>query len=204
MAKLKTTWVDVQQGTEEWHAARLGIPTASRFSDVMAGGKGLVRTKYLYDLAGEIITNTPADDYSNRHLERGKIMEADARDAYELITGNTAKAVGFAKNGKAGASPDSQVGPRRGLEIKTTLPRLLLTQIVKREFPTEHYAQCQGVMWVCDWDELDFVTFWPKMKMVRWTVERDDKYLANVEEEIDRFNRDLRKLVATYKKYGPS
>ena len=35
--------IDCEQGTPEWFAARLGIPTASRFSDVLAKGQGTTR-----------------------------------------------------------------------------------------------------------------------------------------------------------------
>src|ERR1035437_6023550 len=49
---------DCEQGTEEWASLRLGIPTASRFADVMAGGEGKMRTRYLRELAGEIISRS--------------------------------------------------------------------------------------------------------------------------------------------------
>lgn len=200
---LATKWIDVVQGTEEWHHARKGMPTASRFSDVLASSKELkVRTAYLHDLAAEIITGEPVDTFSNYHMERGRQMEAEIRMAYELVSGATCEPVGFATNGIAGASPDSRTGPRSGIEIKTQIPRLLIGRIRKREFPVEHYAQCQGVMWVCDWDEVELIVGWPKIPLFRWTVERDAKFIANLEDEVRRFNRDLKSVVAQVRAYG--
>ena len=78
--------VDVEQQTVEWFHARMGLPTASEFATVMATGKGgsgsKTRTTYLRKLAGEIITGQPVEQYTNVHLERGKEMEAEARDWY--------------------------------------------------------------------------------------------------------------------------
>jgi hypothetical protein len=57
--------IECQQGEPEWFAARLGIPTASEFSTVMAkgkdGGKSVTRRTYMLKLAGEILTNEPME-----------------------------------------------------------------------------------------------------------------------------------------------
>jgi hypothetical protein len=63
---------DCEQGTDPWYACRLGIPTASRFKDVLAKGEGKTRKRYLLDLAGERLTGECAETFSNVHMERGK------------------------------------------------------------------------------------------------------------------------------------
>src|SRR5580700_8580797 len=56
-----------EQGTDEWRKARAGIPTASRFSDVLAQGQGKTRRKYMMELLGERLTGEPMAEFSNAH-----------------------------------------------------------------------------------------------------------------------------------------
>ena len=99
---------DIDQGGDAWFRARMGIPTASEFSTVLAkgvgGGDSKTRRTYLYKLAGEIITGEPMESYSNSHMERGKAMEDEAREMYAFVTGAEPQRVGFIKNGRKGAS----------------------------------------------------------------------------------------------------
>lgn len=98
------TFEEVDQGSAEWHRLRCGIPTASNFATVMAKGEGKTRSKYMRELAGEIITGECAESYSNAHMERGKEQEDDARRLYAFLTDSEPQLVGFIRNGKKGAS----------------------------------------------------------------------------------------------------
>ena len=66
---------DCEQRSPEWFALRLGIPTASQFSALLAkgkrGGESKTRRTYLLQLAGEKITGEPRDDKDSRHTRRG-------------------------------------------------------------------------------------------------------------------------------------
>src|SRR4051812_4435301 len=105
--------LNMDQGSPEWFAARAGIPTASMFATVMAsgknGGESKGRRTYMLKLAGEIITGEPMDNYSNGHMERGHVMEPEARDLYSFMTDAEPELVGFIRNGRKGASPDSLI-----------------------------------------------------------------------------------------------
>jgi len=70
--------IDCVQGSPEWFQARLGIPTASCFSQVLAKGEGKVRATYMRRLAGEIITGQSAETFKSEAMERGNQMEAEA------------------------------------------------------------------------------------------------------------------------------
>src|SRR5258708_4194162 len=113
---------DCEQNTPEWFKARMGIPTASEFSTVMAsgkdGGESKTRKTYMYKLAGEIVTGEPMEAYSNSHMERGKIMEDEARDFYCFTRNAEAQRIGFVRNGAKGCSPDSFIGANGMVEIK--------------------------------------------------------------------------------------
>src|SRR3954468_22659041 len=105
--------INCDQGGPEWFAARAGIPTASEFHTVMAvgpkGGKSATRVSYLNKLVGEIITGEPMASYSNADMERGKLMEDEARDLYAFTADIEPERVGFIRNGDKGASPDSLI-----------------------------------------------------------------------------------------------
>src|SRR5262249_4476067 len=153
------------QGTPEWFACRMGVPTASEFATVMAKGKegteSKTRRTYLLKLAGEIVTGEPMENYSNAHMERGKAMEAEARDLYSFVKNTDSERIGFIRNGNKGCSPDSFIGEKGLLEIKTTLPHLLIDRLLHDDFPPEHKAQCQGQLLVAEREWIDIAVYWP-------------------------------------------
>jgi len=195
--------IDCEQGTPEWFAARLGVPTASMFSAVMAKGQGKTRATYMRKLAGEVLTGSPASDYSNGHMERGKQMEGEARSAYEFMRDVEVQQVGFVTNHGAGASPDGLIGNDGGVEIKTKLPHLLIEWLDRDELPPEHRAQVQGSLWVTERRWWDFVAYWPGMPMFIHRVERDEAYIKELSVEVASFNRELEKVVERlHARYG--
>jgi hypothetical protein len=198
--------IDVEQGSPEWFAARMGIPTASEFSTVMAKGRGgedsKTRKTYMLKLAGEIITGEPMDAFTNIHMERGKIMEDEARDLYCFMADAEAQRVGFIRNGDKGCSPDSLIGDKGAIEIKTKLPHLLIELLLKDEFPPEHKAQCQGVLWVAEREWIDIGIYWPKLPLFVKRAYRDDGYIANMAGAVSLFNEELAATVEQIRRFG--
>lgn len=186
------------QGGDEWFAARAGIPTASQFGTVMAKGEGKTRRTYMLKLAGEILTGDPMDSFTNKHMERGHEMEPEARRFYAFQQDVEPELVGFIRNGPKGASPDSLVGNDGLLEIKTKLPHLLLDVILKDNFPSEHKAQCQGQLWVAEREWIDLVCYWPKMPCHIVRAYRDEAFITQLSEEVDKFNEELAAIVARF------
>lgn len=200
---------DFDQGSDEWRRARMGIPTASMFKCVKAagrdGGDSKTRTKYMRQLAGEIITDKPAESYESADMVRGREMEPEARRNYEFQTGNKCRPVGFLRNGQMGASPDSLIeGKRRGLEIKTAAPHILIEIFEMNRIPPEHMPQLQGTMLVGKEiiDEMDIAIFWPGMPMFIRTVPVDKMECMKMRDAIDAFNNELAALVERIKKFS--
>ncbi|MET4184929.1 hypothetical protein ABIB94_007058 [Bradyrhizobium sp. JR7.2] len=191
--------IDCDQGTPEWYAARLGIPTASEFSTVMAkgkdGGKSVTRKTYMLKLAGEILTGEPMESYSNQHMERGKEQEAEARDMYAFMSDADPTQVGFVRNGDKGCSPDSLIGEDGGLEIKTALPHIQVERLLKGDLPSEHRHQVQGSMWVTDRQWWDFVSYCPRLPLLIVRVPRDDGFIATLAGAVKEFNSELASVV---------
>lgn len=193
---------DMQQGTHEWFAVRMGIPTASQFATIMASGRGggesKTRKTYLYKLAGEILTGEPMDSFSNHHMERGREMEAEARQFYAFMFDAEPQQVGFITNGPKGCSPDSLLGNDGMLEVKTKLPHLMLAAHEQGGFPAEHKAQCQGQLWVAEREWVDLICYWPRMRPLTVRAYRDEEFISQLSDAVDQFNDELAALVAKY------
>ena len=207
---MKTEIFTMPQGTPEWHAARLGIPTASMFSAILATGRGgsesKTRRTYLLKLAGEAITGEPMESYTNSAMERGKEMEAQARDTYAFTHDIEPEIVGFikgtTKNGYVGASPDALVGTTGMLEIKTTAPHLLIDLHEDGRFPATHVAQCQGGMWLAKREWIDLMVYWPKMPPFIQRLRRDEAYISALESAVREFNDELAYTVGKMRRLG--
>jgi hypothetical protein len=194
--------IECDQGTPEWHAARCGIPTASRFKDILAKGELKMRNKYLRDLAAEVIRGTVEEDsFSNAHMERGKEQEAEARDLYAFARGVDPTPVGFVRNGRAGCSPDSFIGDDGGLEIKTALGHIQIERLQKGTLPTEHIAQVQGGLWITGRKWWDFTSYSRGLPPLIVRVERDEEYIAKLAAAVDAFNQELDSIVQSIRTY---
>ena len=193
---------EIEQGTADWFECRKGIPTASKFATVIAKGEGKTRSEYMRKLAGEILTGEPAETFRNDHMERGNLMEDEARQTYAFLNSVEIQRVGFIRNGNKGASPDSLIGTNGGLEIKTALPHIQIDRLERNRLPPEHVAQVQGNLWVSEREFWDFVSYWPKLPVLTVRVYRDEEYIKNLASEIDRFNDELAALVERIRNYG--
>lgn len=198
--------IECEQGSPEWHQARLGLPTASEFKTIIGIKKDarekVTRRTYLLKLAGEIIIGEPAENYSNGHMERGKIMEDEARDMYAFMTDADPKRVGFIRNGHKGCSPDSLLNANGVLEIKTKLPHLAIECLLKDEFPAEHKAQCQGALWVTEREWIDIAVYWPKLPLFTKRAHRDESYIRDIAQAVADFNDELAEMVEKVRRYG--
>lgn len=197
---------DGEQNSADWALARAGIVTASQFKTVLANGRGggesITRRKYLYTLAGELITGEPAESYSNHHMQRGHEMEGEARDFYAYLRDQEPQRVGFIRNGRKGASPDSLIGSDGVLEIKTAIPSVLIELLVKDQFPPEHKAQTQGQLWIAERDWVDICVYWPGIPPLIKRAGRDEKYISELSSAVGQFTEELDELVEKIRAYG--
>ena len=197
---------DCDQGTEEWYRARMGIPTASEFSTVLAkgksGGESKTRRTYMLKLAGEILTGEPMESYSNQHMERGKEMEPEARNLYSFLRETDLGRVGFIKNGEKGCSPDALIGENGMLEIKTALPHILIDLHTRNDFPPEHFAQCQGALWVAEREWIDIAVYWPKLPLFVHRAHRNEAFIKTLAAGVNDFNMELSQIVSYMRQHA--
>jgi hypothetical protein len=186
---------NMPQGSDEWFEVRRGIVTASEFGTLLMQGRGggdsKTRRTYMLKLMGERLTGDPMYHYSNDHMERGHDQEPDARNLYAFQTDAEPQAVGFIKNGSVGCSPDSIVGDKGMVEIKTKLAHLHLDVLLGDAVPNEHMAQIQGQLWVAEREWCDFVSYCPKLPLFVKRVPRDEAFIERIAKAVDLFEREM-------------
>lgn len=189
----------IEQGSEEWLAMRLGLPTASRFKDLLAGGKGITRQSYMVQLAAELLTGQREESYINASMEWGTATEPQARSAYEFINGVDVEQVTIITNDLAGYSPDGLVGNDGLIEIKCPKTTTHIETVLSGKMPTGHIPQVQGGLWVSEREWLDFVSYDPRINSDKsffcTRVYRDDSYIKNLESEVIRFTEELYEII---------
>lgn len=113
--------IDCVQGTDEWMKHRVGVPSASRFSEIITNGgdPSKSRTKYMYQLAGETLCGEKEPTYQSRAMLNGIEREEEAREFYEFLYDVEVQQVGFCLSDDGyGCSPDGLIGEDEGQEIK--------------------------------------------------------------------------------------
>ena len=189
-----------EQGDDEWFQAKLGVPSSSKFSDIMAKGKGKTRRNYLVDIASEIITGKREESYVSADMKRGTELEPFAREEYEFITGNNVEQIGFAKDNNVGCSPDGFIGKDGGLEIKCPKPSTHIETVISDVIPTKHRPQMQGCMMVTGRKWWDFCSYCPDISdeyqyIFIKRMARDELYIKELRHEINLFLMDLKETI---------
>ena len=196
--------IDLEQGTPEWHDARRGVVTGSRFKDVVTPAKGNLSTsskKYMYELVAERMGAT-VEFFSNEHMQRGNDLEDDARTAYEFITDSKVVEVGFCLDDSKiiGVSPDGLVGDDGGLEIKCPKETTHISYLDDGGLPLIYKPQVQGSMWVTGRKWWDFMSYHPQLPPLIVRIYRDEEYISLMEKGITKFSKDMIALEDKLKK----
>jgi hypothetical protein len=195
---------ETEQRSDEWREMRRGIPTASRFADVLAGGAGLTRMTYLHELAGELFTGEIAENFRSPEMDRGIAMEADALSWYGRSRLARLTPVGFVRrklpSGRyVGGSPDALVDDDGVVEVKTSAPKRIIAILNsgERGYWAEHRAQCQGLLWLSGRKWCDLVLYYRGKERplvpLPWRFERDERFIKELSDAVEVFDYDLNK-----------
>lgn len=184
---------NIEQGSAEWLAARLGIVTMSELDCLLVNGKGeagfgVAAFSYMNQLIGERITGEAAElPFTTRATERGHELEGKARELYVAREDEDLSQCAIILNHGCGYSPDALLGNDGLLEIKTKLPKFQVDVILSGEIPKEHVAQCQGGLWVSGREWIDFISYWPGMPMFVKRAYRDEELIRKIAERVATF-----------------
>lgn len=193
------------QGSEEWHAARAGVITASMFaacrqrlkSGPNKGGFGAEAQAYAFRLAVERISGKPLDEgFETWAMRRGHEMEPAARFEHELAIGVVVQPAGFVTTDDRlfGASADGLIGEDGGAEYKCLVDPSRLHRVLLDGDISEFMDQVQGGMWITGRRWWDFCLYCPALERIGlqlWhrRVERDDNYIDAMEMDLIAFER---------------
>jgi len=201
--------IKCDQRDATWFAERRGIPTASRFCDIVTPicqeRKGERRDTYIHELVAERMTETTQEHYVSSAMERGTILEDEARRWYELRTGRVVNQVGVVfqnKLRKWAASPDG-LWEDRGLEIKCPLRQTIVKYLIDGKPPGDHMVQMQAGMWITGLSKWDYVLYTdePNIPSVIWTVEREEKFMSAFDKFLQPFCDEVETMLKLCEKY---
>jgi hypothetical protein len=199
------TTLDVQQRGPAWYEARRGLPTCSRFDQILTAAKGQpssAQDSLINSLIAESIC--PPEEGVIRpmtsDMEYGVKLEAEARCAYELqFAAAPVTEVGFVlhDSGLFGGSPDCLVGEAGGCEIKAPKTETHIGYIRGGVLPNEYRAQVSGYMIVTGRKWWDFFSYARSLPPFRLRVTRDsftDKLEAELFAFCKRYNAERAKF----------
>ena len=199
----------MEQQTEEWFAARAGKVTASRVVDLMAktkSGYSASRDNYLAQLIVERFTGGKAESFTSAAMQWGNEQEPFARAAYEVRKGVFVDEVGFVPHPSikdAGASPDGLVGDDGLVEIKCPNTATMIDTLINGTVPNKYYVQMQMQMACTERQWCDYAVFDPRMpesaQLFVKRIDRDIKFIAEMESEIIKFLIELEAKFETLK-----
>ena len=194
------------QRTDEWHEARLGRITASKIYDVIAktakGAYTAKRDDYAFQLAAERMTGLPTRIFTNDAMLWGQNTEPLALEFYAEYYGYEVKQAPFIIHRQmeyCGASPDGIVNDEFLVEIKCLQTNTFLRIRKEGVPPPQYVAQCMMQMAVTQAPKVDLFVYDPRIiepskQFIMFEIERDNEYIANLEQEIVLFNDLVRSI----------
>src|SRR5690606_31344826 len=197
---------DLEQGTEEWHAIRRGIVTASTIGRLITTrtlkpASNDTSRALTEQLVAERITGWTDLVWVSDDMLRGQMDELIARDLYQ---GHFApvEEIGFMvreEDGyRIGYSPDGLVGDDGLIEIKSRRPKKHLATILADQVPAENMAQIQTGLFVSGRDWCDYISFSGGMPLWVKRVHPDPKWADAITATAKAFEENADQMVAAY------
>jgi putative phage-type endonuclease len=193
----------MEQRSEEWFQARLGLVTASRVADVLAkikSGESASRRNYKIQLVSERLTGERQETYINQAMQDGIDREQFARDRYVQQFGEVEE-VGFVKHPtlEAGASPDGMVGNDGIIEIKCPMGSTHTETLMTQDIPSKYVPQVQFQLLVTGRKWCDFVSYNPMfpehLQVFVKRIEADPVYQKELESEVKQFLEEVDTII---------
>jgi putative phage-type endonuclease len=193
----------MEQRSEEWFQARLGLVTASRVADVLAkikSGESASRRNYKIQLVSERLTGERQETYINQAMQDGIDREQFARDRYVQQFGEVEE-VGFVKHPtlEAGASPDGMVGDDGIIEIKCPMGSTHTETLMTQDIPSKYVPQVQFQLLVTGRKWCDFVSYNPMfpehLQVFVKRIEADPVYQKELESEVKQFLEEVDTII---------
>lgn len=179
--------VDCTQQTPEWYDVRRGVLTASHFNKILTPKTQKVSAQadaVARRIVAEWLSGVAEQPPATQAMERGIMLEPEARAWYEFATGRTVEEVGFVflnDKREIGCSPDGLIGDDGGLEIKCLNGADHIEALANGQIPIDYVPQVQGCLWITGREWWDYVSYHPLMPSEVIRVARDDTFIKSLE-----------------------
>lgn len=206
---------DLQQGTQEWLEARAGILTASTIGKIITTktlkyAQNETARTLLKTLTTERITDWIEPTYPTKDMQRGKLDEPIARQAYENYTLQKVTEYGFYKltlknkpdqppAGIIGYSPDGLVADNGLIEIKSRRPKTQLDTLLADTVPEANMAQIQTGLYVTGRDWCDYISFCGGLPLYVKRVYPDPKWAQAIQTAVIEAEKQIQEYLNQYK-----
>lgn len=194
-----------EQKTEDWHKLRLGKFTGSDFH--IYYGKSKKRDDGIYTKTAERITKTRSDSatFSNKHMERGNLLESEAIAIYELEKGVEVKQVSFIElDDKVGCSPDGLVEKDGMIEIKSRDNHIFLKEFItgKKAIPPSVITQMQFNMYVAERKWCDYICYNPNFTKSLYVerIDRDEEAIEKIKNQLRECEEEINIILFKFNK----
>ena len=196
---------DIEQGTDEWHAARRGIITASTIGSLLTSSGKVANNdasrNQLFKLLAERLTGQSEPNFYNDDMQRGHLLEPPARALYAKHF-DPVRECGFVTAQFDGAvigySPDGLVGDDGLIEIKAPREKKHLKTLLSGEVPADHVAQIQTGLAVTGRRWLDFISYAPGLPLFVQRCPRDEVVIAQLIAAAEAAEAQLQMLMQDY------
>ena len=200
---------NVIQGSEEWHALRCGLLTASEMKLILTPTLKIAANakerQHLWELAAQRISQYVEPTYISDDMLRGHDDEKLARELYHQ---NIAPVVecGFVTNDKwgftLGCSPDGLVGEDGLIEAKSRRQKFQIQTIVEHyesgAIPEDYALQVQTELLVTGRKWCDLISYSGGLPMVTMRVLPNAEVQSAIIEAAAKFEARINEAVADY------
>jgi predicted phage-related endonuclease len=192
------TYHSVIQGSEEWHALRCGMLTASEMKLILTPTLKIAandkQRAHFYELLAQRVSGYVEPSYVSDDMLRGVEDEISARDLYAAKYAPV-KEVGFVTNDEwgftLGCSPDALVGEDGMLECKSRRQRFQIETILSGEMPDDYKLQVQTALLVTGRKWVDFISYSGGLPMLTVRVLPDPIVQDAIIAAATKFEADL-------------
>lgn len=196
---------NLEQGSDAWLAARLGMVTASVVGQMLTPTGKVARNDYsrrlTLSLVAERITGHIEPVYVNDDMLRGQLDEPIARDLYsehfEPVT-ETGFMVTDDHGWDLGFSPDGLVGDHGLIEVKSRRQKKHLETVLSSEVPAENLAQIQCGLLVSGREWCDYISYSGGMALWVKRVYPDPKWAEAIVDAVAAFEQRAVEMVHNY------
>ena len=171
--------IDLDQGSDEWHAWRRQGIGASEAPTLMGENPWSSPDRWFESRSGAVKRQAPS-----KSMALGTSLEPEARRAYEIFIGEAMSPLCVERIDIPWlhASLDGMGWDEaRAVEIKCGA-RVYRETAMFRRVPKHYRAQLQHIMAVTGLPEMDFWAYWPNQRPVHLHVVRDERYIERLVE----------------------